>query len=89
MGSGFVIFFGLCKILFITIYRAVLALICMLFVLAVCGVTNSSLVLAPLGCRLDMSRLDTSILKRELVTQPPGGSLDWDLDLYTASTRKC
>jgi hypothetical protein len=45
--------------------------------------------LAPLGCRLDVSRLDTSIPKKELVTRPPGGSLDWDLDLYTASARKC
>jgi hypothetical protein len=61
----------------------------MQFVLAVCGVTNSSLVLGPLGCRLDVSRLDTSIPKKELVTRPPGGSLDWDLDLYTASARKC
>jgi hypothetical protein len=61
----------------------------MLFVLAVCGVTNSSLVLAPLGCRLNVSRLDTSIPKKELVTQQPGGSLDWDLDLYIASARKC
>jgi hypothetical protein len=42
----------------------------MLFVLVVCGVTNSSLVLGPLGCRLDVSRLDTSIPKKELVTQP-------------------
>jgi hypothetical protein len=56
----------------------------MLFVLAVCSVTNFSLVLAPLGCRLDVSRLDTSIPKKELVTRPPGDSLDWDLDLYTA-----
>jgi hypothetical protein len=60
----------------------------MLFVLVVCGVTNSSLVLGPLGCRLDVSRLDTSIPKKELVTQPLGGSLDWDLDLYTALARK-
>jgi hypothetical protein len=72
-----------------TTYEAVLELICMLFVLAVCGVTNSSLVLGPLGCRLDVSRLDTSLLKRELVARPPGGSLDWDLGLYTASARKC
>jgi hypothetical protein len=49
LGSGFVIFFGLCKILLSTIYRAVLALICMLFVLVVYGVTNSSLVLGPPG----------------------------------------
>jgi hypothetical protein len=61
----------------------------MLFVLVVYGVTYSSLVPAPLGCRLDMSRLDTSIPKKELVTWPPGGSLDWDLDLYTSSARKC
>jgi hypothetical protein len=61
----------------------------MLFVLVVCGVTNSSLVLGPLGCRLDVSRLDTSIPKKESVTRPLGGSLDWDLDLYTASARKC
>jgi hypothetical protein len=32
--------------------------------------------LRPLGCRLDLSRLDTSIPKKELVTRPPGGSLD-------------
>ena len=61
----------------------------MLFVLAVCSVTNFSLVLGPLGCRLDVWRLDTSIPKKELETRPPGGSLDWDLDLYTASARKC
>jgi hypothetical protein len=45
--------------------------------------------LAPLGYRLDVLRLDTSILKKELVSRPPGGSLDWDLDLFTASARKC
>jgi hypothetical protein len=44
--------------------------------------------LAPLGCRLDVSILDTSMFKKELVTWPPGGSLDWDLDLYTASARE-
>jgi hypothetical protein len=56
----------------------------------VCGFTNSSpSTWPPLGCRLDVSRLDTSILKKELVSQPLGGSLDWDLDLYTASDRKC
>ena len=32
--------------------------------------------LAPLGCRLNVSRLDTSIPKKELVSRPPGGSLD-------------
>jgi hypothetical protein len=60
----------------------------MLFVFAVCSVTNFSLVLGPLGCRLDVSRLDTSIHKKELVTRPPGDSLDWDLDLHTALARK-
>jgi hypothetical protein len=43
-------------------------LICMLFVFAVCVVTNSSRYLAPLGCRFDVSRLDASVLKRKLVT---------------------
>jgi hypothetical protein len=52
-----------------------LKLICMLFVLAVCSVINSPLVLGPLGGRLDVSRLDTSILKIKLVVQPLGGSL--------------
>jgi hypothetical protein len=56
----------------------------MLFVLVVCIATNFSLVLGPLGCRLDVSRLDTSIPKKELVARPLGDSLDWDLDLYTA-----
>jgi hypothetical protein len=48
----------------------------MLFVFAVCIVTNFSLVLGPLGCRLDVSRLDASILKKELVIWRLGGSLD-------------
>jgi hypothetical protein len=52
-----------------------LKLICMLFVLAVCSVINFPLVLGPLGGRLDMSRLDTSIPKIKLVVQPQGGSL--------------
>jgi hypothetical protein len=60
----------------------------MLFVFVVCVVTNLYLVLAALGCRFDVSRLDASILRKELVTRPRGGSLDWDLDLHTASTRK-
>jgi hypothetical protein len=67
---------------------SVTELICMLFVFAVCIVTNFSLVLAPLGCRLDVSRLDASTLKIESVIWPPGGSLDWDLDLHTALARK-
>jgi hypothetical protein len=62
----------------------------MVFVLVVCGATNSSPgTWPPLGCRLDVSRLDTSIPKKELVSRPPGGSLNWDLDLFTASARKC
>ena len=60
----------------------------MLFVFVVCIFTSFSLVLGPLGCMLDVSRLDASILKEELVTWPPGGSLDWDLDLHTALARK-
>jgi hypothetical protein len=42
--------------------------------------------LAPLGCRLDVSRLDTSVPER--VGNNPGGSLDRDLDLYIASARE-
>jgi hypothetical protein len=41
----------------------------------VCSVINFSLVLGPLGCRLDVSRLDTSIPKKKLVVRPIGGSL--------------
>jgi hypothetical protein len=52
-----------------------LKLICMLFVLVVCSVINFPLVLGPLGGRLDVSRLDTSIPKIKLVVQPLGGSL--------------
>jgi hypothetical protein len=63
-------------------------LICTLFVFVVCIITTFFLVLGPLGCRLDVSRLDASILKKELVTWPPGGSLDWDPDLHTALARK-
>jgi hypothetical protein len=59
-----------------------------LFLLCV-ALPTPLLVPGPLGCRLDVSRLDTSIPKKELVSQPPGGTLDWDLDLFTASTRKC
>jgi hypothetical protein len=40
----------LCNILLGSIYLIVTELICMLFVFAVCAVTNSSLVLGPLGC---------------------------------------
>jgi hypothetical protein len=47
----------------------------MLFVLAVCSVINFPLVLGPLGGRLDVLRLDTSIPKRKLVARSLGGSL--------------
>jgi hypothetical protein len=83
-----VIFSDFCKILLGSINLTVTELICMLFVFVVCVVTNFSLVLGPLGCRLDVSRLDASIPKSEFVTWPPGGSLDWDLDLHTAMSRK-
>jgi hypothetical protein len=42
----------------------------MLFVLVVCSVTNFFLVLGPLGCRLDVSRLDSNIPKGKLVGDP-------------------
>jgi hypothetical protein len=58
-----------------------------LFLLCV-ALPTPLLVLGPLGCRLDVSRLDTSIPKKELVTRPPRGSFDWDLDLYIASARE-
>jgi hypothetical protein len=61
----------------------------MVLVLVVCVLSTPLLVLGPLGCRLDVSRLDTSIPKKELVSQPLGGNIDWDLDLHTASARKC
>jgi hypothetical protein len=47
----------------------------MLFVLVMCSVINFPLVLGPLGGRLDVSRLDTSIPKIKLVVRPLGGSL--------------
>jgi hypothetical protein len=52
-----------------------LELICMLFIVAVCSVTNFSHALGPLGCRLDVSRLDTSTPKKKLVVRPLEGSL--------------
>jgi hypothetical protein len=59
-----VITFAFCKVLLSTIYQAVLALICVPLVPVVCGVTDSSLVPGPVGCRLDVSKLDASIPKR-------------------------
>jgi hypothetical protein len=58
--------FAFCKVLLSTIYQAVLALIYVPLVPVVCGVTDSSLLLGPLGCRLDLLRLQTSIPKKEL-----------------------
>jgi hypothetical protein len=56
----------------------------MLFALDMCGVLNNfHLVLGPLGGRLNVSRLDTSIPKKKLVVRP------WDLDLHTALVLKC
>jgi hypothetical protein len=62
--------FAFCKVLLSTIYQAVLALICVPLVPIVCGVTHSSFVPAPLGCRLNLSRLHTSIPKKKLVMVP-------------------
>jgi hypothetical protein len=47
-----------------TIYQVVLALICVPPVPVVCVVVDCSLTLGPLGCRLDVSRLDTSVPER-------------------------
>jgi hypothetical protein len=57
--------FAFCKVPLSTI-QAVLLLICVPPVpAAVCDVVDSSWYLGPrLGCRLDMSRLDTSVSKR-------------------------
>jgi hypothetical protein len=62
--------FAFCKVLLSTIYQAVLALICVPLVPVVCGVTDSSLVPTPLGCRIDLSRLQTNIPKKELAMVP-------------------
>jgi hypothetical protein len=58
--------------------------------LSLCYVCRCQLLpwyLAPLGCGLDLSRLDTSIFKKELVTWPLGGYFDWDPDLHTTLAR--
>jgi hypothetical protein len=60
-----------CKVLLSTIYQTILALICVSLVPVACGITDFSLVPGPpLGCRLDVSRLQTSILKEELAMAP-------------------
>jgi hypothetical protein len=59
--------FAFCKVLLSTIYQAVLALICVPPVPAVCDVMllTPPWYLAPrLGCMLDVSRLDTSVSER-------------------------
>jgi hypothetical protein len=66
----------------------------MLFALIMCSTINFSLVLGPLGDRLDVSRLVTSIPKRKLVVGFLGGSLyslrlpTSGLDLHIASGLK-
>jgi hypothetical protein len=67
--------------------KQLLSVWCLFFLCVV--LSTPLLVLGPLGCRLVVSRLDTSIPKKELVSRPPGGSLDWDPDLHTTSVRKC
>jgi hypothetical protein len=57
--------FAFCKVFLSTIYQAMLALICVPPVPAVCDVVDCSLLPGPcLGCRLDVSRLDTSVSER-------------------------
>jgi hypothetical protein len=73
---------GFCKILLSTTCQATLQLICMLLSLyCVRRCQLFSWYLPPLGCGLDLSRLDASIFKKELLTWSPAGNLDWDLDL--------
>jgi hypothetical protein len=60
-----VITFAFCKVLLSTIYPAVLALICILFAPVVCvALPTLPWYLARVGCRLDVSRLDTSVPDR-------------------------
>jgi hypothetical protein len=54
------------------------------FPLLCASLSTPSLVLGPLGCGLNLSRLDASIFKKELATWSPGVNLDWDPDLHTA-----
>jgi hypothetical protein len=57
--------FAFYKVLLSTIYQAVLALICILFAPVVCvALPTLPWYLAPVGCRLDVSRLDTSMPDR-------------------------
>jgi hypothetical protein len=82
--------FAFCKVLLSTIYQAVLAIICVPPGLAVyCDV----MVLTPLwypapclDCRLDVSRLDTSV--SEKIVNNSREATRRDLDLYTASARE-
>jgi hypothetical protein len=60
-----VITFAFRKVLLSTIYQAVLALIYILFAPVVCvALPTLPWYLAPVGCRLDVSRLDTSVPDR-------------------------
>jgi hypothetical protein len=57
--------FAFVRHLLSTIYQEVVVLICVPLVLVACGVADSSL-----GCKLDVSRLYTSIRKKELAMAP-------------------
>jgi hypothetical protein len=84
-----VITFVFCKVPLSTIYQAVLALICILFVPTVCGVTDSSLV--PMWSPWDVGSTCRGWIPVYLGMSwqwPPGGRLDWDPNLHTASTRE-
>jgi hypothetical protein len=59
-----VITFAFCKILLSTIYQEVLALICVPQSPLCVVLLIPPWYLAPVGCRLDVSRLDASIPKR-------------------------
>jgi hypothetical protein len=58
-----------------TVNQIAVELNCMLLALVMCSVIYFYLVLGPVGGRLDVSRLDTSIPKKKLMTRPLGGSL--------------
>jgi hypothetical protein len=65
-----VITFAFVRYFLSTIYQAVLALICILFVPIVCGIADSSLVLGPPRMQARVSRLYISIPKKELAMAP-------------------
>jgi hypothetical protein len=82
--------FAFCKVLLSTIYQAVLALI---YVPPSLVVYYDVMMLTPLWypalrleCRLDVSRLDTSVSGK--IVNNSRGATRRDLDLYTASARE-